>query len=250
MESQFLALIFIVTVIALFIFFLALDWYRRKEVQDLKTLEHEVVAAENDLDFREDGKFFLIRLRQRGLLPSVETKIKNVITRKHVGFYTRVFDASDLISAAGSGVRVNLIGIAVEFENAALPRFEIKPRALSDKVRIFEDKVKVKNKLLPAYLKNDFSVFHARGSSPQKVVTLLEGRTDINKFIVRKGFHRLAGSKRTLVYYRVGELKPTVEQYQQMEAYAIRLANIFNQSEILTQKDSASEEIKLLKGKS
>lgn len=230
-----------------------LSWYRNKETQDLSEIELKIFAAEHDIKFREDGRFYSAELKHFELFPHIgaDYEIENVMTCLHEDFHTYVFDVtttgantlSGLLSMLGMGNSkdIHLIGIAIEFENIVIPRFEINV-AEDDVFTCFEDKIKIKNKLLPDYLKNDFAVFQLPESSAQEIVDLLVKRIDIHKFLLRSGFNLLAGSNNILVYYQSSTTRLTVPLYNEIEEQAIRLGEIFSLS-------PHSGDIKSLKGK-
>lgn len=235
-----------------------LSWYRRKENQELKMIELQIIAAENNLEYTEDGSSYLSRLRHRDLLPGTGVKIQNIVTRDHDGFVTHVFDASHVVGSGKSSRTEYLIGIAVEFDDWWCPRFDLDSKKFLDGVNFLDNMAKVKNEALPEWLRFNYSLFYKRQSMPYEVINLFQGKKELKRFLEISDFHLLAGGSKTVVYYRKGELESTEDFYTRMDGIGITLANTFDphrgqakRNTVLppSQAEDVLDEIKLLKRK-
>lgn len=247
MDGDGIQLIFMLIIAAGFGGYSILEWYRRKENQELKSVEFRIIAAEHNLEYQEDGSTYLSRLSHRDLLPGRSVKIKNVVSKQHGSKITRIFDASHVVGSGKSSKTEYLIGIAIEFEDVLLPRFDLDQAEFLDAFHFFDNMSKVKNDALPNWLKHKYSLYYKRQSLPYEVINLFRGKEELKAFIGQSDFHLLAGGSKTLVYYLKGETQSTLGFYKEMESRALRLARIFDYGSISTKNDGAVDNIKILK---
>lgn len=224
-----------------------MKWYKNKEEQDLKAVEFQIIAAEDKLEFIEDGEAYYKRLKRHDLLPGTEVTFKNIMRKTHDTFVTHIFDATHVTHDTDSATTHYLIGIVVEFDAFSLPRFELTKSEFFDGFFFFDAMKKVNNKLLPDWLKNRYSLFHYRKSSPDEVVQLFQDKVQLEKVLSRRYFHLLAANRKMLVIYLKGENRSNRNFYKNMERVGISLAHLFNPNDSKTKSDSMSDEIQLLK---
>ena len=227
--------------------FAILGWYRRKELQELKAIELQLIAAENNYEYQENGSSYLSRLNQRDLLPGSRCTFKNLLSHQYDGHIIRLFDASYVVSQGKSSKTIYLIGLAIEFEDVLLPRFDLKSAKLLDGLKIFSNKKKIKNERLPKWLQDDFSLFQRRQALPQEVTGFLQGKSALRNHISYSDFALLAGSSKTLVCYYLGSMDSSEQFVQQMMGKRIQIARIIDQEVLGPPDDGLAAEIKLLK---
>ena len=226
---------------------LVLSWYQLKEKQDLEAIEFKILAAENNLEYQEDGKDYLSRLSCLDLLPGKPVQITNVVSRQHGAFRTRIFKASHVIGSSKLRRIEYLVGVAVEFENIVLPRFELEGTDSLGRYTAFDRMAKVKYDLLPDWLKDNCSLIYDRNSLSTDVIDLFQDKEELLPFLDRSHFHLLVGNNKTIVYYCKGEIGLTLDFYYPMEDIGLTIARLFDPSLNSSPKDAIPEEIKQLK---
>ena len=238
-----LVLIIVIVVISIV---MALSWYYHKEQKELKDVEFKIIAAENNLLYSADGDRFGAHLKRARLLSGdLMPKMNTMLTQHHDGFKTHIFNASHVRGMGKSKERVELIGLAVEFETVTLPRFALKRRTMVDGISFHDNMVQVGNKQQPKWLERKYRLFFQRRGDREEVLQLMSGKQALRNHIAQPSFRLLTGAGQTLVYYVAGELQPNINFYCPLEDKALRLARIFARPVV----DNQTDEIKVLKEK-
>ncbi len=234
-------------IIAVIGFFAILSWYRRKELQALKAIELKLIADENNYEYQENGDSLAARFSQRDLLPNPFATFKNSLSRQFEGHTISLFEASHGVKLGKASSTVNLIGLAIDFGDVRLPRFDLQPAKRLHNLKMLSNMKKIENKRLPKWLKDDFSLFHRRQALPREATIFLRGKDGLKNHISSSDFSLLAGSSKTLVCYYLGSMDSSEQFVQQMMGKGMQIARIIDQEVLGPPDDGLAAEIKLLK---
>ena len=221
---NFLGFIFIVLGVAIYSI---LNWYRNKELQALKTIDLQIMAAENDLHFEEDGKEYLEKLAQFELQPGSSSKIKNIVKSYKGPATIRVFEATQVVGSGKSTKTIDLVGLTIESHKLRLPWFMLKTKMAFDGFTLFSDISKLETDSLPILLQRNCSLFHSKWDEPNVVENLFAANSELSELLDVSGFYMFAGSKDRLVFYQAGSLKSDLSHFRYMELKGFRLFDLF-----------------------
>ena len=239
-------LLFLIAAVLFVIIPLAiLTWFRGKEIQQLKAVEFKIIAAENDLQYMEDGILLLRVLQKRDLIPWTSAILQNALSKEYGNWRTYFFDLSFTTSSATNSAReCHLVGICVEFSDLKFPSFEIEPFERFDSLTLLSNRSKVDYDYLADWYQPRYSVFQDKNISPHPVANLLRGKDELRYLIQSQSFHSFVVRNKTMILFFDGNTQSTLDYYRQLEAKALKIVDLFGFENLNLSEDN---EIKLLK---
>ena len=218
------------------------DWYRKKELRDMRTLDLRILAMDMGGEFIEDDKSVHSILDKNSVAYVSNGNIRNVIQKQGLGYHAAVFDYSYLTGGKNKKT-VNLTGIALRFDQGGLPQFKIAKKVFLDWLTL-SGYPRVRSSDIPNWLKNRISIF-APAKLQDHVCNLVSDNSKIQDIVTDSNFRGLFCNDSRVVLYFYDQYEATEHGYIQTERFVDELVSIFGENA----PDAADwhSDIKLLK---
>lgn len=225
MNSMF---IFFIAIVIVSCIFSLLGWYRRKELQELASVDFQLFSAENNLEYVDNGQELISELDRINLLPGAPTSIKNILISEYKQQTLRIFNSESTVGSGQSKKLLPIVGVVINLKDNQLPRFTLKKKKRMDQFDHFGGAKKVDPELLPKWISVWYSLFHSARQDPNVAVALLSSKEQLRGELSDDNLHMLCGSGDCLIYYKVGSFEPSLASYRPFEQLGQLLADSFD----------------------
>ncbi|MFT7586102.1 MAG: hypothetical protein ACI9EW_002533 [Cellvibrionaceae bacterium] len=222
--SKFILMLIFVGLGLFVLFSFVLEWYRKKELQERRTLDLRILALENDAQFYERDQTFDAKLSRYNLAYKMGGIARNIRSKRFFGFTVYFFDFSYVGNGRSRSLEyVN--GILIELDSYDFPRFHIAHKTIFSWLNL-TGYAQVPKRFEPEWMPRTAFVFADR-IDHDTVFNLLKERKELGMVIKSQDFEKvLFRAEYVAVYYR-GLPPADLRHYQSQMIWAVKIARIF-----------------------
>ena len=190
-----------------------LDWYRKKELQDLRTMDLRILALDEGWEFIEEDKAIHSILANSKVAYVSNGMIRNVIQKQDLGYRAAVFDYY-FVTEGKNKRTIILTGVALRFNLGGLHNLKITQKTFWDR---FSDSgyPRIQPSKLPNRLKNVISVF-APVEFHSRVSDWLNDNSKVQDIVANQKFRGLFCNDTRAVLYLHGRYDATEQGYAEI----------------------------------